>query len=98
MVLILLAATGISAALGEWTDAITIVVIVLLNAILGFVQEYRTEKTLESLRNMTAPTAKVWRDGALTELPAEELVPEVTVWPELAVGWMRKQGIAGTQE
>ena len=75
MVLILLAATGISAALGEWTDAITIVVIVLLNAILGFVQEYRTEKTLESLRNMTAPTAKVWRDGALTELPAEELVP-----------------------
>lgn len=75
MVLILLAATGISAALGEWTDAVTIVVIVLLNAILGFVQEYRTEKTLEALRNMTAPTAKVWRDGSLTELPAEELVP-----------------------
>lgn len=75
MVLILLAATGISAALGEWTDAVTIVVIVLLNAILGFVQEYRTEKTLEALRSMTAPAAKVWRDGALTELPAEELVP-----------------------
>ena len=75
MVLILLAATGISALLGEWTDAVTIVVIVLLNAILGFVQEYRTEKTLETLRNMTAPTAKVWRDGVLTELPAEELVP-----------------------
>ena len=75
MVLILLAATGISAALGEWTDAITIVVIVLLNAILGFVQEYRTEKTLEALHNMTAPTAKVWRDGILTELPADELVP-----------------------
>lgn len=75
MVLILLAATGISAALGEWTDAVTIVVIVLLNAILGFVQEYRTEKTLEALRNMTAPTAKVWRDGALTELSAELLVP-----------------------
>ncbi len=75
MVLILLAATGISALLGEWTDAITIVVIVILNAILGFVQEYRTEKTLEALRNMTAPTAKVWRDGTLQELPAEELVP-----------------------
>ncbi len=75
MVLILLAATGISAALGEWTDAVTIVVIVLLNAILGFVQEYRTEKTLEALRDLTAPTAKVWRDGMLTELPAEELVP-----------------------
>lgn len=75
MVLILLAATGISALLGEWTDAITIVVIVLLNAILGFVQEYRTEKTLEALRNMTAPSARVWRDGTLQELPAEELVP-----------------------
>ncbi len=75
MVLILLAATGISALLGEWTDAVTIIVIVLLNAILGFVQEYRTEKTLEALRNMTAPTARVWRDGVLQELPASQLVP-----------------------
>lgn len=75
MVLILLAATGISALLGEWTDAVTIIVIVLLNAILGFVQEYRTEKTLEALRSMTAPTARVWRDGTLQELPAEQLVP-----------------------
>ena len=46
MVLILLAATAVSAALGEWTDAVTIVVIVVLNAVLGFVQEYRTEITL----------------------------------------------------
>ena len=75
MVLILLAATGISALLGEWTDAVTIIVIVILNAVLGFIQEYRTEKTLEALRNMTAPTAKVWRDDVLQELPAEELVP-----------------------
>ncbi len=75
MVLILLAATGISALLGEWTDAVTIIVIVLLNAILGFVQEYRTEKTLEALRNMTAPTARVYRDGRLQEIPASQLVP-----------------------
>ena len=58
MVLILLVATGISALLGEWTDAVTIIVIVILNAVLGFIQEYRTEKTLEALRSMTAPTAK----------------------------------------
>ena len=82
MVLILLAATGISAALGEWTDAITIIIIVLLNALLGFVQEYRTEKTLEALRDLTAPTAKVWRDGNLTELPAEELVPGDLIFVE----------------
>ncbi len=75
MVLILLAATGISALLGEWTDAVTIIVIVLLNAILGFVQEYRTEKTLEALRNMTAPTARVYRDGVLQEIAADRLVP-----------------------
>ena len=75
MVLILLAATGISAFLGEWTDAVTIIVIVILNAVLGFVQEYRTEKTLETLRRMTAPTARVWRDSNLQELPADELVP-----------------------
>ena len=75
MVLILLGATGISALLGEWTDAITIIVIVLLNAILGFIQEYRTEKTLEALRNMTAPTARAYRNGELRQIPAEELVP-----------------------
>ncbi len=75
MVLILLAATGISALLGEWTNALTIISIVLLNAVLGFVQEYRTEKTLEALRNMTAPSARVWRDNKLQELPAHLLVP-----------------------
>lgn len=82
MVLILLAATGISALLGEWTDAVTIILIVLLNAILGFVQEYRTEKTLEALRSMTAPTCKVWRDGQLRELPAEQLVPGDCIFVE----------------
>ena len=55
MVLILLAATAVSAFLGEVTDAVTIILIVLLNAILGFLQEFRTEQTLESLRNLTAP-------------------------------------------
>lgn len=74
MVLILLAATVISALLGEITDAVTIILIVLLNAVLGFVQEYRTERTLEALSAMTAPTARVFRDGTLTTRPAAELV------------------------
>ena len=74
MVLILLAATGISAFLGEITDAVTIILIVLLNAILGFLQEYRTEQTLESLRNLTAPTATACRDGKWQTIPARELV------------------------
>lgn len=74
MVMILLAATGISVLLGEITDAVTIILIVLLNAILGFIQEYRTEHTLEALRSMTAPTAKCWRDGVLKEIEAAKLV------------------------
>ncbi len=74
MVMILLAATAISVLLGEITDAVTIILIVLLNAILGFIQEYRTEHTLEALRSMTAPTAKCWRDGKLREIEAAKLV------------------------
>lgn len=75
MVMILLAATGISVFLGEIYDAITIILIVLLNAILGFIQEYRTEKTLEALKNMTAPSAKALRDGKKTVVPAAKIVP-----------------------
>lgn len=74
LILILLVGAAISVLLGELTDAVTIILIVLLNAILGFVQEYRTEKTLEALTAMTAPTAHVYRDGELCVLPAAELV------------------------
>ncbi len=74
MVMILLAATAVSALLGEVADAITIILIVLLNAILGFVQEYRTERTLETLRSLTAPEALVLRDGIWKRIPARLLV------------------------
>ncbi len=76
MVMILLGATVISVFLGEIYDALTIIAIVLLNAILGFIQEYRTEKTLEALASMTAPTAKAIRNGKIKTIPAETLVPE----------------------
>lgn len=75
MVLILLAATVVSVLLGEITDAVTIILIVLIDAVLGFIQEFRTEKTLEMLSKMTAPTARCYRDGVLQTLPAENLVP-----------------------
>ena len=74
MVMILLGATVISLLLGEISDAVTIILIVLLDAILGFVQEFRTEHTLEALRSMTSPTAKCWRDGKLTVIDAAKLV------------------------
>ncbi len=75
MVIILLAATVISIALGEYADAIPIMIIVVVNAILGFIQEYRCEKTLEKLEKMTAPTAKVYRNNKLITIPAAQLVP-----------------------
>ena len=74
MVMILLGATVISVLLGEISDAVTIILIVLLNAVLGFIQEYRTENTLEALRSMTAPTAKCRRDGKLRVIDASLLV------------------------
>lgn len=75
MVLILLAATAISAFMGEMVEAVTIVAIVVLNALLGFIQEYRTERTLEALKNLSAPSARVIRDGMVHIIPASELVP-----------------------
>jgi Ca2+-transporting ATPase len=75
LILILLAAVGLSAVLGHATEAIVITVIVLFAAVLGFVQEYRAERAMEALQQMAAPTATVLRDGEETEIPARELVP-----------------------
>lgn len=82
MVLVLLIATFISGLLGEYTDAITIIAIVVLNAILGFVQEYRAEKSLLALKELTAPTAHVIREGMLQEIQATELVPGDVIYFE----------------
>ena len=72
---VLLVATGLSAAMGQKADAITIIIIVVMNAILGFVQEYKTEKSLEALQNLAAPTSKVLRDGEVKVISADQLVP-----------------------
>jgi Ca2+-transporting ATPase len=75
LILILLVAVGLSAALGHATEAVVISVIVLLAALLGFVQEVRAERAMDALRRMAAPTATVLRDGSEAEIPARELVP-----------------------
>ena len=75
MVLVLLGATLLSGVLGEYTDALVIIGIVLVNAVLGFMQEYRAEQSLEALRELTAPMARTLRDGVRHEVPAEQLVP-----------------------
>ncbi|MGE5391671.1 MAG: cation-translocating P-type ATPase [Deltaproteobacteria bacterium] len=75
MVLVLLAATVISGLIGAMTDAITIMAIVMLNAILGFIQEYRAERSLQAIKEMVAPFATVIRSGHHLSIPAKELVP-----------------------
>ena len=75
MVIILMISTAVSAFMGEITEAVTIIAIVVLNAVLGFIQEFKTEKTLEALKSLTAPEAKVIRDGRQVSIPADQLVP-----------------------
>lgn len=74
IVWVLLAATIISIFLGEIADAITIFIIILMDGILGFIQEYRTERALEALKEFAAPTAKVIREGRKMIVKAKELV------------------------
>lgn len=71
----LIAAAFIAGFLGEWIDATAIGVIVVLNALLGFFQEFRAEKSLAALRKMATPFSKVIRDGELQTLPSEKIVP-----------------------
>ena len=81
MLIILLAAAAVSALTGmlsghsEWAEVIIILAVVLLNAILGVIQESKAEAAIEALQNMTAATCKVLRDGKMVVLPSTELVP-----------------------
>jgi Ca2+-transporting ATPase len=75
LILILLAAAAVSFAVGEIADAVTILVIVVLNGALGFVQEWKAEQALEALRSMLSPTCTVIRDGQQSEIERVALVP-----------------------
>jgi Ca2+-transporting ATPase len=75
MIGVLIAAALVSGFLKEWVDAVAILAIVILNAILGLVQEYRAEKSLAALRRLSAPSAKAVRGGSSLLVPARELVP-----------------------
>ncbi|MBQ3071931.1 MAG: HAD-IC family P-type ATPase, partial [Oscillospiraceae bacterium] len=81
MLIILLIAAGVSALTGmlagesEWAEVIIILAVVLLNAILGVIQESKAEAAIEALQTMTAATCKVLRDGKTVALHSDELVP-----------------------
>jgi P-type Ca2+ transporter type 2C len=75
MILILLAAAVVSGIVGDLKDTIVILIIVILNAIVGFLQEYRAEKAMQALKKMTANIAKVSRQGLIKFIDSSKLVP-----------------------
>lgn len=75
MILILIAAAIISGIIGDVTDTIIILAIIIINAIVGFIQEYRAEKAMEALKNMVANHARIMREGKMIDIPASDLVP-----------------------
>jgi P-type Ca2+ transporter type 2C len=75
MILVLIAAAIVSGIIGDIKDTVVIAAIVVLNGIIGFIQEYRAERALEALQKMATPTANVIRNGSGTSIPAAEIVP-----------------------
>ena len=75
MIALLVGAAIISAWLGDVIDTVAILVIVALNATVGVIQEYRAQRAIAALRRMSAPSARVLRDGAVRQIPAREVVP-----------------------
>lgn len=73
VIIILLAASFITGILGEYTDSVAILVIVFINAVIGYFQEAKAEEAVESLKNLSAPKAKVLRDGIVKEITASEV-------------------------
>jgi Ca2+-transporting ATPase len=75
LVVVLIVAAGISLAIGSYRDATVMLIIVMINAIIGFVQEYKASRILESLRDLIKSPAKIMTDGELTEVSQDLLVP-----------------------
>ena len=75
LVIVLLGAAGLAGSVGDIKDAVIIGIVVLFNATLGFIQEHRAEAALAALKNMLAPTARVRRNGQVTQILATDLVP-----------------------
>lgn len=75
IVWVLIGAAVVSGLLEDWLDAAAILAIVFLNGLLGFIQEFRAERSLAALRKMSVSMARVFRDGVLRSIPARELVP-----------------------
>jgi len=75
LIYVLLATAIVTGLLEHWVDTYVILAVVLVNAVIGFVQEGKAEKALDAIRDMLAPHASVVRDGRRRTIPADQLVP-----------------------
>ena len=75
MIIVLVIAAVVTALIGDLKDTVVILAIVALNGVIGFIQEYRAERAMAALKQMTSPTTRVIRDGAVAVIPAAQLVP-----------------------
>ncbi len=75
LIYVLLAAAVITLIIGEIADSIIILLVIILNAVIGVIQEYKAEKAVEALQKMTTPKSVVRRDGVMKEINSEEVVP-----------------------
>jgi Ca2+-transporting ATPase len=80
MVIILIVAALASGLLGKATEAVAILAIVVMFAILGFIQEYRAERAMAALKKLAVPTVRVRREGRVQEIPATRSLPTSVFW------------------
>ena len=89
---LLIGACVVSVGLGEAADAMAIVAIVILNGVIGFAQERRAERAILALQSMTAPRARVRRDGVAVVIPAAKVVPATCSSSRRATSFRRTRG------
>ncbi|MFT4091966.1 MAG: HAD-IC family P-type ATPase, partial [Asticcacaulis sp.] len=82
LIWIMLVAAVVAGFLGHTVDAVVICLVIIVNTIIGYVQEGKAEKALDAIAEMMAPHAQVWRDGQRLSVSAEDIVPGDVVWLE----------------
>ncbi|MCF7845233.1 MAG: HAD-IC family P-type ATPase [Candidatus Pacebacteria bacterium] len=82
LIYVLISAAVIAGLFGKWIDVYVIIAIVIVNAVIGFIQEYKAEQAINALKKMVVPMAKVYREGKLLKIFAEEIVPGDVVFLE----------------
>lgn len=82
MIILLIICSGISFYLGDVRTSVILLAIVLINAMIGFIQEFKADKVIDSLRSLMVPEAKVYRDGKMATIEASQLVPGDIIYVE----------------